>query len=121
MLSIWTGVDPLSDKYPGISPYAYCGNNPVGAIDLRGDSITTIVNTPIKNPDGTQGIKATKYNYQINDDGSSGFYDSNGDLYSSTKENDFVNLLKRDLDNLRTRGSNGSGMVERMINSKKMF
>jgi RHS repeat-associated protein len=22
--SIWLSVDPLADKYPGISPYAYC-------------------------------------------------------------------------------------------------
>ena len=35
-----TTVDPLSDKYPHISPYAYCGNNPVNAIDPDGrDSI----------------------------------------------------------------------------------
>jgi hypothetical protein len=27
-------------KYPHISSYAYCGNNPVNAIDLRGDSVT---------------------------------------------------------------------------------
>ncbi len=28
-LSIWRSVDPLSDKYPNLTPYAYCANNPV--------------------------------------------------------------------------------------------
>ncbi|HHU47573.1 MAG TPA: hypothetical protein GXZ40_06735 [Bacteroidales bacterium] len=28
-LSIWHSVDPLSDKYPNLTPYAYCVNNPV--------------------------------------------------------------------------------------------
>ena len=32
-------VDPLCEKYYSISPYAYCANNPINAIDLRGDSI----------------------------------------------------------------------------------
>ncbi len=37
---IWGGVDPLSDKYPGISPYAYCGNNPIMKRDPDGREIT---------------------------------------------------------------------------------
>ena len=32
----WFGVDPLSEKYYGISPYAYCGNNPIRYIDPDG-------------------------------------------------------------------------------------
>ena len=34
--AMWLSVDPLSDKYPHISPYAYCGNNPVKYIDPNG-------------------------------------------------------------------------------------
>jgi hypothetical protein len=34
--SIWLSVDPLSDKYPNITPYAYCANNPVRFIDPDG-------------------------------------------------------------------------------------
>ena len=32
----WMSVDPLADKYPNISPYAYCGWNPIGFIDPDG-------------------------------------------------------------------------------------
>ncbi len=38
-LSIWLSVDPMSDKYPGVSPYAYCGNNPGRLVDPDGREI----------------------------------------------------------------------------------
>ena len=38
-LSIWLSVDPMSDKYPGVSPYGYCGNNPVRLVDEDGREI----------------------------------------------------------------------------------
>ena len=37
--AIWLSVDPLSDKYPHISPYAYCGWNPVKYVDPSGMEI----------------------------------------------------------------------------------
>ena len=34
--AIWGSVDPLSEKYYPITPYAYCANNPVNLIDPDG-------------------------------------------------------------------------------------
>ena len=36
LMTMWLSVDPLSDKYPGISPYAYCAWNPVKLVDPDG-------------------------------------------------------------------------------------
>ena len=35
-ISKWLSVDPLADKYPNISPYAYCSWNPVKYVDPDG-------------------------------------------------------------------------------------
>ena len=34
--SLWISVDPLAEKYAGMSPYAYCLNNPVKYVDPDG-------------------------------------------------------------------------------------
>ena len=39
ILGRWDRVDPLCEKYYGISPYAYCGGNPVNRIDPDGREI----------------------------------------------------------------------------------
>ncbi|MEE3413553.1 MAG: RHS repeat-associated core domain-containing protein [Bacteroidales bacterium] len=38
-LSIWNSTDPMSDKYPSLTPYNYCANNPVKLIDPNGKEI----------------------------------------------------------------------------------
>ena len=35
-LARWTTPDPLAEKYPGISPYVYCNDNPVNFVDPDG-------------------------------------------------------------------------------------
>ena len=35
-LAAWLSVDPMSDKYPSISPYAYCAWNPLKLVDPNG-------------------------------------------------------------------------------------
>ena len=36
-LSVWLSVDPMSDKYPSLSPFVYCANNPVKLVDPNGE------------------------------------------------------------------------------------
>jgi RHS repeat-associated protein len=36
LMTMWLSVDPLADKYPAISPYAYCAWNPVKLVDPDG-------------------------------------------------------------------------------------
>jgi len=37
---MWLSVDPMSDKYPSMSPYNYCANNPVMLVDPDGREFT---------------------------------------------------------------------------------
>lgn len=53
-LTGWLSVDPMSDKYPSISPYAYCAwNRPTGGHEHRLIK-SNLVNNPVKlvDPDG---------------------------------------------------------------------
>lgn len=36
LTTMWLSVDPMSDKYPSISPYAYCAWNPMKLVDPDG-------------------------------------------------------------------------------------
>ncbi|MBO4596306.1 MAG: hypothetical protein J5676_00300 [Bacteroidaceae bacterium] len=39
-LPMFTSIDPMCEKYYYVSPYVYCGNNPIIAIDPTGcDSV----------------------------------------------------------------------------------
>ena len=41
--ALWLSVDPTADKYPGISPYAYCTWNPVRLVDPDGRDIWILI------------------------------------------------------------------------------
>ena len=56
-LSILLSVDPLSDKYPNLSPYTYCAGNPVRLVDKDGRDFEIVVNEEKK----TITIKAQYY------------------------------------------------------------
>ena len=77
---MWTSVDPLCEKYYDISPYAYCVNNPVNAVD----------------PDGRD-------HYSVNSEGKFSLIEKNDDEYNtiyahnkdgSINENASINVSK---------------------------
>ena len=39
LMTGWLSVDPMADKYPSVSPYAYCAWNPVKLVDPDGREI----------------------------------------------------------------------------------
>ena len=39
LMTGWLSVDPLADKYPSLSPYAYCAWNPIKLVDPDGEEI----------------------------------------------------------------------------------
>lgn len=55
MAPMWDRVDPLCEKYYGISPYAYCGGDPVNRVDKNGNNYT------LNFTDSTVIVSATLY------------------------------------------------------------
>ena len=45
LMTGWLSVDPLADKYPNLSPYAYCAWNPIRLVDPDG----RMIGDPLKN------------------------------------------------------------------------
>ena len=71
LMTMWLSVDPMADKYPNISPYAYCAWNPLVLIDPDGmDTLNVTYNNTTKRWDigtlviaqGNDVINVTKSN-----------------------------------------------------------
>jgi RHS repeat-associated protein len=62
LMTMWLSVDPMADKYPSISPYAYCAWNPVRLIDPDGMDIWII-----------NGANSFQYTVGMSPDGYEGF------------------------------------------------
>ena len=78
-LSLWLSVDPMSDKYPSLSPYNYCAWNPMKLVDPDGDSIILSKEAwEIMN----QAIKSTLH---VEGDDSPFYYENGYMLYDSEK------------------------------------
>jgi RHS repeat-associated protein len=51
-LGRWLSLDPLMAKYPGLSPYNFCANNPIMFVDQDGRDFDYSIRD-VKNKDGT--------------------------------------------------------------------
>ena len=47
MMPMWDRIDPLAEKYYGISPYAYCGGDPVNYADKEGLFLEGVDGKPV--------------------------------------------------------------------------
>ncbi len=45
--ALWLGVDPLAEKYPGVSPYVYCAGNPVKYVDPDGRWVHIVIGAAV--------------------------------------------------------------------------
>ena len=62
LLTGWLSVDPMVDKYPGISPYAYCAWNPIKVVDPNGMD-TSICYTQTSDNQKTMNYARRHYSY----------------------------------------------------------
>ena len=96
-------MDAMAEKYYSISPYAWCGGNPIQHIDPDGNIIRTYIN-------------GFEYDYQFGEFGY-GFYDSNGAYYDGNDV--FVSESVQALGKLQE-GQIGGALVSYLIDSKNI-
>ena len=58
----WLSVDPMSDKYPSMTPYNYCAWNPVKLVDLEGEEADVVVDNNKKTIHITMNIYYNRNN-----------------------------------------------------------
>ena len=68
-LSIWLSVDPMSGKYPSLSPYTYCADNPVKLVDPNGEAYIPIGDEEAKAAAVAQIQNKTTLTVYIDEDG----------------------------------------------------
>ena len=85
---MWLSPDPLMDKYPSISPYAYCNWNPLKFVDPDGKKITIA-------PNGLFERIAQRFGFSVG----------------------YVKKVQQDLEYLKTVNPTTRGMVEQLENS----
>ena len=86
-LSIWLSVDPMSDKYPSLSPYVYCADNPVRCVDPNGEKI--VVDGDDASDVVTQINNKTSEKFNV-------FIDDNGNMdYSGKAKTKIDRFLKK--------------------------
>ncbi len=104
----WLSVDPLSDKYPNISPYAYCNWNPIKFVDPDGRKVA--INGTYRNEDGTTSF-ATFYYGEVG--GVKGFYHNGQRL--NTEFAEYANMATEAIGKIYDGGQYGKMLVDAIV------
>ena len=102
LLTGWLSVDPMMDKYPSISPYAYCAWNPIKLVDPDGEKIV---------------IK----------DGDKSYYYVNGHVYAQDRASlvNFDKVLGKDASKIKknldimSKDKAGAKVINSLVGNKK--
>jgi RHS repeat-associated protein len=102
LMTMWLSVDPMSDKYPSISPYAYCAWNPVKLVD----------------PDGNEffitGGDGVKYYLTINKDRSLRWVSRDGQSYN-IEDNPWVSKLTTAITTLMGKSKTAENVITTLV------
>ena len=90
-IGIWLSVDPLSDKYPSLSPYAYCANNPVMLIDPDGREIVNAYEKTKNQAEAKMNDAKTRFESFDGNKKSDGYKQAKREYNKSKKEFNKVN------------------------------
>ncbi len=101
VLARWHSIDPLADKYPDVSPYVYCNNNAVNAVDLDGRKIVIVGNRPQRMSVLTQLQMLTN------------------DKLGVRRSDGMVVILAKGTKNMDKKLVNGTSLVSELINHER--
>ena len=103
ILTGWLSVDPMADKYPGLSPYAYCAWNPVKLVDPDGEEIHLTFSTCVK------GVNTSRELKRIIDGGLGGQFEA---IYTKNSNGSYK---------LSLRATKGGGDVTKLTEQQSDF
>ncbi len=109
VVSRFISIDPLCEKYYSISPYVYCANNPINAVDFNGDSITIIHRTGFLGLGGKETLTYENGN----------LFNADGSAYTG-KVKGYLKSAVRALGSLSATAA-GATLVSELQNSTNMF
>ena len=103
ILTAWLSVDPMADKYPSLSPYAYCAWNPVRLVDPDGEEIHLTFSTCVK------GVNTSRELKRIIDGGLGGQFEA---IYTKNSNGSYK---------LSLRATKGGGDVTKLTEQQSDF
>ena len=115
VLGVWDRVDPLTEKYYNISPYAVCGNNPIRLIDHKGlfpiesEAIEYAVGHNVSYDNIHYANDRKEWYVAFGEDGKG--YKSGGTMYRRFHEKLSESRLWKDISMVNTDLSTGTGFI----------